>query len=84
MITKIKQFDEKDKKIADALISLGMNKNVAIALTYLQNKIAATSIDFERLGNLHQPQVSIAMRKLKEKHWITAQNEKKIGKGRFH
>jgi predicted transcriptional regulator len=79
---QIKQFDEKDEEIAEALISLGMNKNVALALTYLQNMNAATSTDLERGANLHQPEVSIAMKQLKEQDWITEREEKKIGKGR--
>ncbi len=79
---KIKQFDEKEKKIAYAFISLGMNKNVAMALTYLQNMNAATSIDLERSANLRQPEVSIAIKQLKEYDWITEWEEKKIGKGR--
>jgi predicted transcriptional regulator len=80
---QIKQFDEKDEKIAEALISLGMNKNVAIALTFLQNMNVATSIDFEQSTNLRQPEVSIAMKILKEYDWITEREEKKrIGKGR--
>ena len=79
---QIKQFDEKDEKIAEALISLGMNKNVALALTYLQNMNAATSTDLERGANLRQPEVSIAIKQLKEQDWITEREEKKIGKGR--
>jgi predicted transcriptional regulator len=79
---QIKQFDEKDEEIAEALISLGMNKNVALALTYLQNMNAATSTDLERGANLRQPEVSIAIKQLKEQDWITEREEKKIGKGR--
>jgi predicted transcriptional regulator len=79
---QIKQFDEKDEKIAEALISLGMNKNVAMALTFLQNMNAATSMDIERGVNLRQPEVSIAVKQLKEKNWITEREERKIGKGR--
>jgi predicted transcriptional regulator len=79
---QIKQFDEKDEKIAEALISLGMNKNVAMALTFLQNMNAATSTDIERGVNLRQPEVSIAVKQLKEKNWITERGERKIGKGR--
>lgn len=79
---QIKQFDEKDEKIAEALISLGMNKNVAMALTFLQNMNAATSTDIERGVNLRQPEVSIAVKQLKEKNWITEREERKIGKGR--
>lgn len=80
---QIKQFDEKEIKIAEALISLGMNKNVAMALTYLQNMNAATSIDLERGANLRQPEVSVAVKQLKEQKWITEREEKKrTGKGR--
>lgn len=80
---QIKHFDEKEIKIAEALISLGMNKNVAMALTYLQNMNAATSIDLERGANLRQPEVSVAVKQLKEQKWITEREEKKrTGKGR--
>jgi len=79
---KMKQLDEKDEEIADILISLGMSRNVAMSLTYLQNMNSATSVDLERAARLRQPEVSIAMRQLKEHDWIDEQEEKKPGKGR--
>jgi predicted transcriptional regulator len=78
----IEQLDEKDEEIADILISLGMSRNAATTLTYLQNKNAAKSIELERVARLRQPEVSIAMRQLKERDWITEREEKKTGKGR--
>ncbi|MCG2735059.1 MAG: transcriptional regulator protein [Candidatus Methanoperedens sp.] len=78
----IEQLDEKDEEIADILISLGMSKNAATALSYLQNKNAAKSIDLERVARLRQPEVSIVMRQLKERDWINEREEKKPGKGR--
>lgn len=78
----IKQLDEKDEEIADILISLGMNRNVAISLSYLQNMNSATSVDLERVARLRQPEVSIAMKQLKERDWINERDEKKPGKGR--
>ena len=78
----IKQLDEKDEEIADILISLGMNRNVAISLSYLQNTNSATSVDLERVARLRQPEVSIAMKQLKERDWINERDEKKPGKGR--
>ena len=77
-----KQFDEKDEEIADILMALGMSRNVAMALSYLQNTNAATSVDLERVARLRQPEVSIAMRQLKERNWISEKEEKKPGKGR--
>ena len=79
---QIKQLDEKDTIIAETLVSLGMNKNIALALTYLQNMNAATSIDLEQSSNLRQPEVSNAIKQLKKQDWINERVEKKIGKGR--
>ncbi|MBU4220551.1 MAG: hypothetical protein KKA10_02830 [Euryarchaeota archaeon] len=45
---KMKQLDEKDEEIADALISLGMSRNAAMTLAYMQNANSATSLDLER------------------------------------
>lgn len=62
----VKQLDEKEEEIADALISLALSRNVAMTLAYLQNTNAATSFDLERATRLHQPEVSIAMKQLRE------------------
>jgi predicted transcriptional regulator len=79
---KMKQLDEKDEEIADALISLGMSRNAALALAYMQNANSATSLELERSARLRQPEVSIAIRQLKEHDWVNEQEEKKQGKGR--
>ncbi len=78
----IRQLDEKDEEIADALISLGMSRNVARILSYLQNKNEVTSVELERETGLRQPEVSVAMRELEERDWINEREEKKPGKGR--
>jgi predicted transcriptional regulator len=79
---KMKQLDEKDEEIADVLISLGLGRNVAMTLAYMQNTNSATSLELERSARLRQPEVSIAMRQLKEYDWINEKEEKKPGKGR--
>lgn len=78
----VKQLDEKDEEIADALISLGMSRNAAIILAYLQNMKSAKSFDLERGADLRQPEVSIAMKQLKKHDWINEREDKKPGKGR--
>ncbi|VVB87144.1 Uncharacterised protein [uncultured archaeon] len=80
----IRQLDEKDEEIADALISLGMSRNVARILSYLQNKNEITSVELEREAGLRQPEVSIAMKELEKRDWINEREEKKPGKGRPH
>ena len=79
---KIKQLDEKGEEIADALMSLGLSRNISMSLAFLQNMNTATSLDLERSARLRQPEVSIAMRELKEREWVDEREEKKPGKGR--
>ncbi|MDO8726065.1 MAG: transcriptional regulator protein [Candidatus Methanoperedens sp.] len=81
-ILNIKQLDENDEEIADALISLGLGRNAALTLAYMRNTNSTTSTDLERSARLRQPEVSIAMRHLKEHDWINEREEKKQGKGR--
>lgn len=78
----VQQLDEKGEEIVDALISLGMNRYVARTLSYLQFVAEATSIELEKGAGLHQPEVSIAMKELKELGWINEREDKKLGKGR--
>ena len=79
---KMNQFDDKEEEIAEALISLGMSRNVSMMLAYMQNTKSATSIELERSARLRQPEVSIATKQLKELDWINEREEKKPGKGR--
>ena len=78
----MKQLDEKDEEITDVLISLGLNRSIAKTLSYLQNLKEITSMDLERLAGLHQSEVSIAMKDLKERDWISEREGKSPGKGR--
>ncbi len=59
-----------------------MSRNVAMTLSYLQNVEKATSVELEKGARLHQPEVSIAMKQLKERNWVNEWEEKKPGKGR--
>ncbi len=79
---KMRQLDEKDEEIVDALVSLGTSRPAARVLAYLQQVNEATSVDIEAGTVLRQPEVSIAMKQLQEPDWITEREEKKQGKGR--
>jgi predicted transcriptional regulator len=79
----INQLDENEEEIADALISLGLGRTVARTIAYLQNLDEATSVELERGIGVHQPEVSIVMRQLKEYNWVNErEKKKKQGKGR--
>ncbi len=78
----IQQLDEKGEETVHALSSLGMSRYVARTLAYLQHADGVTSVELERSIGLRQPEVSIAMKQLKEHDWINEREEKKVGKGR--
>ncbi len=78
----IRQMDEKDEKIANELISLGISRPTAWTLSYLKNGNEVKSVELERGTGLRQPEVSIVMRELKERDWINERDEKKAGRGR--
>jgi predicted transcriptional regulator len=59
-----------------------MSRNEAMTLAYMQSTNSATSIDLERSARLRQPEVSIAIKQLKERDWINERENKKPSKGR--
>jgi predicted transcriptional regulator len=78
----IKVLDEKDQELVEALEAVGVRRNVATIIVYLKDLGEATSRDIEKGSWLRQPEVSIAMRPLREKGWIGERDVKGTGKGR--
>ena len=75
-------LDEKDLEFIDVLRSLDVPRNVARLITYLANTNEATTREIEMGINLRQPEVSIAMRTLRQNKWIDERDVKVEGKGR--
>ncbi len=75
-------LDEKDLEFIDALRSLNVPRNVAGLMTYLANTNEATSRQIEMGTSLRQPEVSIAMRTLRQNNLIDEHDVKAVGKGR--
>lgn len=75
-------FKPEDKKIIDIFTDLGMSKNLAKTLLYVSRANECRSADIERGANLRQPEVSVAMQKLRDRGWIEERHKKKEGKGR--
>ena len=74
--------DEKDLEVIEGLRSLGVNRNAAKLITYLKDVDQGSSRDIEMSTGLRQPEVSIAMRTLREMGWISEHEVKAPGKGR--
>jgi predicted transcriptional regulator len=60
----LNKYHEKGR--VDGFISLGMNRPVARILAYLNNQEEVTSVVLETGTGLLQPEVTIAMRQVKE------------------
>jgi len=69
-------------EFASILMKIGLKRNVAKVLTYLAGVEEATSREIEIGSDLRQPEVSIAMRELRDLEWISERDEKNPGKGR--
>ena len=64
------------------LESVGMKRPVASVITYLKDQNERSSREIETATSLRQPEVSIAMRTLRERGWLAEHEIKNIGKGR--
>jgi predicted transcriptional regulator len=64
------------------LQNLGVNRNSARLITYLKDVDQGSSRDIEMSTGLRQPEVSIAMRTLRDMGWISERDVKNPGKGR--
>jgi len=78
----IRALDDRDHELIEALESVGMNRNSAAIIVYLASIPEVTSRALEVGCDLRQPEVSIAMRTLKEHNWIRETEIKAKGKGR--
>ena len=74
--------DDKDMEFIEGLQSLGVNRNVAKLITYLKDVENGSSRDIEIATDMRQPEVSIAMRILREMGWLSEHDVKSPGKGR--
>lgn len=74
---------EKEYSIIDMLQSLGLPRTEATALVCLKDCRELRSLNIELVSGLRQPEVSVAMRPLRDRGWVDERSEKKNkGKGR--
>lgn len=78
----IEYLSEKEEEFVNLLVQIGTKKNVAKVLIFLANAKKATSRMIERGVDLRQPEVSIAISRMKENGWVTETEIRDTGKGR--
>jgi len=75
-------LDETDMEFIETLRSLGVPRNVAALIAFLGGVQEASSREVETATGLRQPEVSIAMRTMRENGWVQERDLKREGKGR--
>ncbi len=77
------KMGEIEYEMVELLRRLNINRPVALTLACLSKREEISSQCIEMVSGLRQPEVSIAMRYLRENDWINMREEKKNqGKGR--
>ena len=74
--------DEGDSEFVQELQSLGVNRDVALVITFLKDQNERFFREIETATRLRQPEISRAIQILREKGWLTEHETKNSGKGR--
>ncbi len=75
-------LDETDDKAVQIFRDLGMPKNLAKTLLYINQVYECQSGDVEQAADLRQPEVCIAIKELRRRGWVKKRDLNKKGKGR--
>lgn len=75
-------FSIGDEEIADLFWDIGLRRNSARVLTLLIKDVDMTSREIERVVDLRQPEVSIAITDLMKKRWVRIDHQITENKGR--
>lgn len=71
-----------EERLVDLLTRAGLPRNLGRTLVFLAAKGETTSVEAEKGIGIRQPEVSIAMKELRQRGWVTKRDVKKEGKGR--
>ena len=76
------QFSKGEEEIAELFWDIGLKRNSARVLVLMIRDEDFTSRDMERVCDLRQPEVSIALSDLMERKWVKDVRQVREGKGR--
>jgi predicted transcriptional regulator len=79
---EVKVLDEEDYIFIETLRDIVTSRGVATIMAYLKNVNEASSREIEISTGLRQPEISLAMRLMRNQSWVSVRLEKKSGKGR--
>ena len=76
------RIDEKVEEIAECLQTLGIKRMSARSLAGIHRLGTAKTRDIEKISGLRQPEVSVGVKDLIRRGWVSESQEKQVGKGR--
>jgi len=76
------QLSKGEEEIADLFWGIGLRRNTARVLVLMIRDIDLTSREMERVCDLRQPEVSIALTDLQKRKWVKDIRQAREGKGR--
>ena len=76
------QFSRGDEEIAELFTDIRVKRHAARVLVLLLRDIDLTSREMERVCDLRQPEVSIALTDLIDRKWVKKVSQKAENKGR--
>ena len=76
------EYTERDEEIADILKDIGLRMNEARVLVLFFKGVDLSSREVERISDLRQPEVSIALTHLTKKRWVRVVRHITENKGR--
>lgn len=75
-------LDERDLRMVDLLVELGLSRNPAKVVVFLLQVEEAVSQEIEQGASMRQPEVSVAVRELRRRGWVAKRDIPTEGKGR--
>lgn len=75
-------FTDKEEEFVSLLAQIGIQNRTARVLVFLANVPETTSLAIERGTDLRQPEVSMAMKYLKDRCWVSITESQSENKGR--
>lgn len=76
------KFSQGEEEISGLFWDIGLKKNAARVLVLMIRDIDLTSREIERICDLRQPEVSIALSDLMKRKWVKDIRQSREGKGR--
>ncbi|AET64148.1 hypothetical protein [Methanothrix harundinacea] len=77
-----RSLDDGDLEFVEILQSLGIQRAMAVVITYISKAGEATSKEIEEATRLRQSEVSVAVHGLRGEDWIDERTAQPQGKGR--